>query len=146
MGRTLVANKLLAGSACGKRQRGRPLNSVVRLHENHIVVREVVLGRTNVMGHLPRGHRRGCRWFRGLDVGGEWKRFFGGCCRASVPCRGYASSAPSSRISGSAIVRAQGLGAGAIMQPNNALERTEVQRGPRLAAARSSWSAAQRER
>ena len=34
MGRTLVANKLLAGSACGKRQRGRPLNSVVRHHEN----------------------------------------------------------------------------------------------------------------
>ena len=30
MGRTLVANRLLAGSACGKRQRGRPLNSVVR--------------------------------------------------------------------------------------------------------------------
>ena len=30
MGRTLAANKLLAGSACGKRQRGRPLNSVVR--------------------------------------------------------------------------------------------------------------------
>ena len=31
MGRTLVANRLLAGSACGKRhRRGRPLNSVVR--------------------------------------------------------------------------------------------------------------------
>ncbi len=30
MGRTLVANRLLAGSACGKRHRGRPLNSVVR--------------------------------------------------------------------------------------------------------------------
>ena len=30
MGRTLDANRLLAGSACGKRQRGRPLNSVVR--------------------------------------------------------------------------------------------------------------------
>jgi hypothetical protein len=28
--RTLVANRRLAGSACGKRQRGRPLNSVVR--------------------------------------------------------------------------------------------------------------------
>jgi hypothetical protein len=27
--RTLVANRLLAGSACGKRRRGRPLNSVV---------------------------------------------------------------------------------------------------------------------
>ena len=32
MGRTLDANELLAGSACGKRQRGRPLNSVVRPH------------------------------------------------------------------------------------------------------------------
>ena len=31
MGRTLVANRLLAGSACGKRHRVRPLNSVVRL-------------------------------------------------------------------------------------------------------------------
>jgi hypothetical protein len=31
VGRTLVANRLLAGSACGKRRRGRPLNSVVRL-------------------------------------------------------------------------------------------------------------------
>ena len=30
MGRTLGANRLLAGSACGKRRRGRPLNSVVR--------------------------------------------------------------------------------------------------------------------
>jgi hypothetical protein len=30
VGRTLVANKLLAGSACGKRHRARPLNSVVR--------------------------------------------------------------------------------------------------------------------
>jgi ribosomal protein S18 acetylase RimI-like enzyme len=34
VGRTLVANRLLAGSACGKVQRGRPLNSVVRLHVN----------------------------------------------------------------------------------------------------------------
>jgi hypothetical protein len=32
VGRTLGANRLLAGSACGKRQRGRPLNSVVRHH------------------------------------------------------------------------------------------------------------------
>ena len=32
MGRTLGANRLLARSACGKRQRGRPLNSVVRTH------------------------------------------------------------------------------------------------------------------
>jgi len=32
VGRTLVANRWLAGSACGKRQRGRPLNSVVRRH------------------------------------------------------------------------------------------------------------------
>jgi hypothetical protein len=29
-GRTLVANRLLACSACGKQQRGRPLNAVVR--------------------------------------------------------------------------------------------------------------------
>jgi len=35
VGRTLVANRLLAGSACGKRHRGRPLNSVVRWHSNH---------------------------------------------------------------------------------------------------------------
>ena len=34
MGRTLVANRLLAGSACGKRQRVRPLNSVVRQQEH----------------------------------------------------------------------------------------------------------------
>jgi len=32
VGRTLDANRLLAGSACGKRHRGRPLNSVVRCH------------------------------------------------------------------------------------------------------------------
>jgi hypothetical protein len=32
VGRTLGANRLLARSACGKRHRGRPLNSVVRLH------------------------------------------------------------------------------------------------------------------
>ena len=30
MGRTLGANKLLAGSACGKRHHGRPLNAIVR--------------------------------------------------------------------------------------------------------------------
>jgi hypothetical protein len=30
--RTLVANRWLAGSACGKRQRGRPLNAIVRRH------------------------------------------------------------------------------------------------------------------
>ncbi len=30
MGRTLVANRLLAGSACGKRHRGGPLNAIVR--------------------------------------------------------------------------------------------------------------------
>jgi hypothetical protein len=30
--RTLVANRRLAGSACGKRRRARPLNSVVSLH------------------------------------------------------------------------------------------------------------------
>jgi hypothetical protein len=29
VGRTLVANRWLAGSACGKRHRARPLNSVV---------------------------------------------------------------------------------------------------------------------
>jgi CdiI immunity protein len=33
VGRTLGANRLLARSACGKRQRGRPLNSVVSCHE-----------------------------------------------------------------------------------------------------------------
>jgi hypothetical protein len=34
VGRTLVANRLLGGSACGKRQRVRPLNSVVRQHSD----------------------------------------------------------------------------------------------------------------
>jgi hypothetical protein len=34
VGRTLVANRLLAGSACGKRRRGRPLNTIVRQLEN----------------------------------------------------------------------------------------------------------------
>jgi hypothetical protein len=33
VGRTLVANTLLAGSACGKQQRGRPLNAIVRRHQ-----------------------------------------------------------------------------------------------------------------
>ncbi len=42
MGRTLVANKLLAGSACGKRRRGRPLNSVVRAHEDTMEIRDAV--------------------------------------------------------------------------------------------------------
>jgi hypothetical protein len=32
VGRTLVANRWLAGSACGKRRHARPLNSVVRQH------------------------------------------------------------------------------------------------------------------
>jgi len=32
VGRTLGANRLLACSACGKRQRGRPLNAIVRHH------------------------------------------------------------------------------------------------------------------
>ena len=32
MGRTLGANRLLAGSACGKRHRGWPLNWVVKCH------------------------------------------------------------------------------------------------------------------
>jgi len=32
-GRALVASKLLAGSACGERQRGRPLNALVRRTE-----------------------------------------------------------------------------------------------------------------
>src|SRR5258706_1019816 len=32
VGRTLGANRLLACSACGRRQRGRPLNSVVSHH------------------------------------------------------------------------------------------------------------------
>jgi hypothetical protein len=32
LGRTLVANRLLAGSACGKQSRGRPLNSIVSPH------------------------------------------------------------------------------------------------------------------
>jgi hypothetical protein len=32
VGRTLGANRLLAGSACGKRRRGRPLNRFVSVH------------------------------------------------------------------------------------------------------------------
>lgn len=32
VGRTLDANRLLAGSACGGRQRGRPLNTIVSCH------------------------------------------------------------------------------------------------------------------
>ena len=44
MGRTLVANRLLAGSACGKRQRGRPLNAIVRfnLAECSSTVRKII--------------------------------------------------------------------------------------------------------
>ena len=38
MGRTLVASKLLAGSACGKRQVVRPLNSGVRCRVSMITV------------------------------------------------------------------------------------------------------------
>jgi len=34
-GPTLVANRMLAGSACGKRRIVRPLNSIVRPHEEH---------------------------------------------------------------------------------------------------------------
>jgi hypothetical protein len=36
VGRTLGANRVLAGSACGKRRRVRPLNSVVRHHLNQL--------------------------------------------------------------------------------------------------------------
>ena len=32
-GPALVANRLLAGSACGERRGARPLDSLVRLHE-----------------------------------------------------------------------------------------------------------------
>ena len=42
VGRTLVANRLLAGSACGKRQRGRPLNSVVRRHVRSLTACELL--------------------------------------------------------------------------------------------------------
>jgi hypothetical protein len=37
MGRTLVANRSLAGSACGKRRCARPLNSVVSRHARRLV-------------------------------------------------------------------------------------------------------------
>ena len=37
MGRTLAANRGLAGSACGKRRRVRPLNSVVSRHSSTVV-------------------------------------------------------------------------------------------------------------
>jgi hypothetical protein len=36
VGRTLAANRLLAGSACGKRRRGRPLNAIVRQHMDQL--------------------------------------------------------------------------------------------------------------
>jgi hypothetical protein len=46
--RTLVANKLLAGSACGKRQRGRPLNSLVRRHVETVVAFILFAGLSSV--------------------------------------------------------------------------------------------------
>jgi adenylate kinase family enzyme len=46
VGRTLVANRLLAGSACGKRRRGRPLNSVVRRLGKGNVKKVAVFGNT----------------------------------------------------------------------------------------------------
>src|SRR5450432_2711785 len=42
VGRTLVANSLLACSACGERRRGRPLNSVVRRHPNSLAMKYIV--------------------------------------------------------------------------------------------------------
>jgi hypothetical protein len=61
VGPTLVANRWLASSACGKRQRSRPLNSVVRQQANIVeytinaaIVGGVVLGA--LIGYLA-AHR-----------------------------------------------------------------------------------------
>jgi hypothetical protein len=52
VGRTLDANGLLAGSACGKRRRGRPLNSVVSWHRKmrRAIVMAFLLGVAFVLG------------------------------------------------------------------------------------------------
>src|SRR5258706_12223707 len=62
VGRTLVANRLLAGSACGKRHRGRPLNATVRQPIEISPSSNVGAGGTGIVllrvrewgGHLPR--------------------------------------------------------------------------------------------
>ena len=64
VGRTLVANRRLAGSACGKRQRARPLNSVVRC------VRSDELAEPPVPSFAPHGHplTRGKRRRRTVEL------------------------------------------------------------------------------
>ena len=52
MGRTLVANRLLAGSACGKRQRGRPLNAIVRPHVSTALRWAIITGTVVFLAHL----------------------------------------------------------------------------------------------
>jgi quercetin dioxygenase-like cupin family protein len=51
VGRTLVANRLLAGSACGKRRRGRPLNSVVSHHFREVPVELIRAGEATVLSN-----------------------------------------------------------------------------------------------
>src|SRR5260221_250554 len=67
VGRTLVANRLLAGSACGKRHRGRPLNAIVSHHLESGRVSSIASSSTaleypvaTVGDHLPALNRLRC--------------------------------------------------------------------------------------
>ena len=152
MGRTLVANRLLAGSACGKRQRGRPLNSVVRLHENHrgsflrasfgVGDRSQLYAGRRLMHHVNSGGVArasfGARWARGSR---SHLNFVPGPRVALRSSRDF----PLSQVvpvakSYANIGKNRGL---RHMQSNKAFERTVRHGGPRLAAAQRWWPAAQ---
>src|SRR5690349_20660887 len=63
MGRTLVANRRLTGSACGKRRRTRPLNAIVSRHfvMDHDRKLEDLLPKQGSLTDL--GERASDRWF-----------------------------------------------------------------------------------
>jgi len=150
VGRTLVANRLLAGSACGKRRCARPLNSVVRAH--------VTLWRKAASSqiHAPlRRLRYAARFSSSACVNVTSSPHAPQRLGLTLPIESKYAESPW-HLSGALPARVVSIASacGIIcnmarvkhMRPNKALERTVKHRGPRLAAARAAWSAAQRVR
>src|SRR5438477_452947 len=80
VGRTLVANRLLAGSACGKRRRGRPLNSVVRHQAMRRDTLEIYSDATSAAVLRHPGRR-----FPGILVQGD--TLYALCAAADASCK-----------------------------------------------------------
>ena len=148
VGRTLVANRLLAGSACGKRHRGRPLNAIVSHHLESGRVGSIASSSTaleypvaTVGDHLPALNRLRCSV----------------CVASSSPSRGLVVNRNAmhrrptlvrgqftQRVGRVKLLASWCLGRQ--MMANNKLQRTVNHRGPRLAAAQPSWPAAEQGR